>query len=149
MKVILLEDVRGVGKRFEVKDVSDGYARNFLFPNKLAKAATPSSLKELETLKSKLDREELEFRKRIETLARKIGEISLEFYLKTDKTGSVFGSVSKEMVLKALREHDIVSKERVEIILDRPLKEFAEHKIRVNLKKGIETELKIIVRPQP
>ncbi len=148
MKIILLQDIQGVGKKNDIKEVSDGYARNFLFQNNLAKPATPVNIKELENLKSKLDKKEIELKKHLEELARKINEISLEFMLKTDEAGSVFGSVTKEMILKSLRENHLVTKERVEITLDHPLKAFGEHKIPVDLKKGITAELKIILRPQ-
>ena len=86
MKVILLEDVRNVGKKLEVKEVSDGYARNFLFPNQLAKPATPSALKELERVKSQLAEGEEELKRHLEGLARKVKETSLEFSLKTDES---------------------------------------------------------------
>ncbi|MEK7507653.1 MAG: 50S ribosomal protein L9 [Patescibacteria group bacterium] len=148
MKIILLQDIRGVGKKNEVKDVSDGYARNFLFQNNLAKAATPINIKQLETLKSKLNEKEIELKKHLEELARKIKDISLEFTLKTDEAGSVFGSVTKEMILKSLRENHIVTKERVDITLAHPLKAFGEHKMPVDLKKGITAELKVIILPQ-
>ena len=148
MKVILIQDVRGVGKKNDVKEVSDGYARNFLFQNNLAKAATPVNIKQLENLKSKFDKEEVELKKHLEELARKMKDISLEFTLKTDEAGSVFGSVTKEMILKSLRENHIVSTERVDITLDHPLKIFGEHKIAVDLKKGVVAELKIKLRPQ-
>lgn len=148
MKIILLEDVRGAGKKNDIKEVSDGYARNFLFPNNLAQQATPANINRLEKTKSKHDHEEMELIKHLEGIARKMNEISLEFMLKTDETGSVFGSVTKEMIHKSLRENRIVSAERVEISLAHPLKELGEHKIAVDLKKGITAELKVILRPQ-
>ncbi len=148
MKIIFLQDVRGVGKKYEVKDVRDGYARNFLFPNKMAKPATPSALKELELLKDRLDKDEVEIKKHLEQLARRINDTSIEFQLKTDSVGSVFGSVTKEAILKAMREHKFINKERVDIKLDRPIKELGTHRVGVDLKKGIEATLGVIVRPQ-
>ncbi len=148
MKVILLEDIKGIGNKYDVKDVSDGYARNFLLPKKLVKPATPQALKELEQLKSKLEKEDIEFKKHLSELARKISESFLEFRLKTDERGSIFGSVTKEMILRAMREHGWLGKERVDVFLEHPIKEFGEHKVSVDLKKGIKAELKIIVQPQ-
>ncbi len=148
MQVILLEDVRNLGKKDEVKNVADGYARNFLFPNKLAKPATPSSLKELEKEKAEADKENRELKKRLEEIARNLKERYLEFDIKTGKSGEVFGSVTKEMILKGLRGAGLVRAERVEIKLDKPLKELGEHKIEVRLKKGIVAELKVILRPE-
>ncbi len=149
MKVILLEDVRNVGNKLDIKDVSDGYARNFLFQNKLAKPATAGALKGLEELKSRFRENEVEFRKNLEILARKINETSIEFKLRTDKeTGSVFGSVSKEDILKAMREHKLINKERADIELPRPIKELGEHKVPVRFPKDITATLGVLVRPQ-
>lgn len=148
MKVILLADIGGMGKKYDVKDVSDGHARNLLLPKKLAKPATPQALKELGQLKAELEKENAELRKHLEELARQINESYLEFELKTDEKGSVFGSVTKGMILRAMREQNWLRKERVDILLEHPLKEFGEHKVAVDFKKGITAELKIIVRPQ-
>lgn len=148
MKIILLGDVRNIGQKHDVKDVSDGYARNFLFANKLAKPATAGALKELETLKNRVRKNEAELLKHLEEAARKLRETALEFTLKTDAAGSIFGSVTKEAILKAMREHELVRKERVGVELDHPIKEFGEHKIPVALGQGIVSEIKVIVRPQ-
>lgn len=148
MKVILLEDIKGIGNKYDVKDVSDGYARNFLLPKKMVKPATPQALKELEQLKAQMGKEDAEFKKHLSELARKISDSYLEFQLKTDEKGSVFGSITKEMILRAMREHGWLGKERIDISLEHPIKEFGEHKVSVDLKKGIKAELKIIVQPQ-
>ncbi|MBI4087419.1 MAG: 50S ribosomal protein L9 [Candidatus Liptonbacteria bacterium] len=148
MKIILLVDVRNIGKKYDVKEVSDGYARNFLFPNQLAEAATPSAIKKLEAFKARLDKDEAKLKKHLEELAQKINGTSIEFRLKADKSGSVFGSVTKEMILKSLREQKLINKERVEIKLDHPIKALGDHKIAVDLKKGIEAILGVRVLPQ-
>lgn len=148
MKVILNEEVRGVGKKHEVKEVRDGYARNFLFPNKLAEPANPSSLKKLEALLADLDKNEADYIKKLEEVAAKIKSMSIEFELKKGKDGSIFGSVNKEAVLKALREHHLITKERVDITLDHPIKEPGKYVIPIDLKKGIAVDLKIIVKAE-
>ncbi len=145
MKIILLEDVRGVGKKFELKDVNDGYARNFLFPNKLAESATPGALKKLAAMKEEHDKDEALLIGRLNTIAKKINETKIEFAVKVDASGAVFGSVNKESILKALREHDIVTKERVEIELKYPLKEIGEYTVPIDLKKGIMATLRVVV----
>lgn len=149
MKVIFLEEIKNLGKKFDIKEVSDGYARNFLFPNKLAIAATPANLKKIEEIKKQIEKENEEIMKHLQLIAKKISETKIEFSLKTDKEGNIFGSITKEMILRALREHNLVTKERVSILMDRPIKELGEHKIKVKLNKGIETEFFIVVQPQP
>ncbi len=149
MKVILLEDVRKIGKKFDVKEVSDGYARNFLFVNKLAEPATPGTLKKLEAMKAEHDKNDQELRKHLGEIARKIDGTKLEFYLKADKTGVLFGSVNKDSILKALRDHKLISAERPEIDLKYPLKEAGEHVIPINLKKDITAKLTIVIKNIP
>ena len=145
MKVILTEDVRNVGRKFEVKEVNDGYARNFLFPNKFAEPATPTALKKLAARKEEHDKDEALLLGRLSAIAKKINETKLEFTVKVDDSGAVFGSVNKESILKALREHDIVTKERVEIDLKYPLKELGEYTVPIDLKKGVTADLRIVV----
>ena len=146
MKVILLQDVRNIGKKFEVKEVSDGYARNFLFVNGLAESATPSSVKKLENMKMEHEKGDRELHARLKEIARAIETMKNEFELKADKSGALFGSVNKESILKALREHKLVGAERVDIDLKYPIKEVGEYKIPLDLKKGVTAELKIIVK---
>lgn len=148
MKVILLEEVRGIGKKYEVKEVSNGYARNFLFPNKLAEPANPSSLKKLESLQAEHDKDEIELKKHLEELARKIADMTIEFDLKKGKDGSVFGVVNKESILKALREHKLIGKERIDITIDHPIKKPGNYTIPLDLKKGVSVDLKIIVKAE-
>jgi len=143
MKVILLQDTKDIGKKWDVKDVKDGYARNFLFPKKLAKPATPQALKEIEKHKKNAEKEEAELVRHLSALARTIDDRHLDFEMKISENGAVFGSVTKEMILKALRENGLITKERVEIHLEHPLKILGEHKVPVDLKHGIKAELKI------
>lgn len=145
MKIIFLEEVRNVAKKFDVKDVSDGYARNFLFPNKLAEPATPSALKKLDALKAEHDKNEADLIKRLHEIAQKINGTKLEFMVKTDKTGAVFGSVNKESILKALREHELVRTERIDIDLKYPLKDIGEYVVPIDLKKGIAANLTVVI----
>jgi len=145
MKIILLDDVRSLGKKFDVKEVADGYARNFLFPNKLAEPATPGAMKKLDALKAEHDKNETELLARLHEIADNITKTKIEFTLKTDKAGSVFGSVNKESILKALREHGMVRTERVEIDLKYPLKELGEYAVPIDLKKGVTAILKVVV----
>lgn len=145
MKIILLEDVRGLGKKFEIKEVSDGYARNFLLPNKLVESATPGALKKLDALKAEHDKNETELLERLREVAKKINETKIEFTMKVDKSGAIFGSINKESILKALREQRLVTTERVEIDLKYPLKELGEYTVPLDLKKGVVAVLKVVI----
>lgn len=147
MKVILLKDVKEIGaKKFEVKEVADGYARNFLIARGLAKAATAAALKELASLQAQHSKEETELVKHLQEVARRLSDRHLEFHLKEDGQGTVFGSVSKDAILKGLRDTGLVTTERVELKLDHPLKEIGDHLVEVDLKKGVTAKLKVIIR---
>lgn len=117
MKIVLLEDVKNFGKKFDVKEASGGYARNFLFPNKLAEPVTPGTLKKIETMKAEHEKDEIELHKHLGAIATEIEAATLVFPLKADKSGAAFGSINKETILKALRERHIVTKERIEMEL--------------------------------
>ena len=145
MKVIFQDDVRNVAKKFDVKDVSDGYARNFLFPNKLAEPATPGALKKLDAMRAEHDKNEADLLARLREIANKINTTKIGFTVKTDKSGAVFGSVNKESILKALREHQLVTTERVDIDLKYPLKEVGEYTVPLDLKKGVTANLRVVV----
>ncbi len=145
MKIILLQDVRNIGKRGEMKEVPDGYARNFLFKNKLAEAAAPAAVKRLEMAKANAEHEDAELRKRLQEIAHHLEGTGIQFELTKGKDGSIFGSVNKDAILKALREHGFVTKERVEVQLDHPIKEVGEHWVTLDLKKRISAKLKIVI----
>jgi len=144
MKVVLLRDVKNVGKKNDVKNVSDGYGKNFLLARGLAKLATVSSLKEVEV---KHEYEETD-EKHLKDLTKKIAEKTLEFYVKTDKHGSVFGSVNKEEIMSGLRSAKLITNDRVEIKIPKPIKELGDHEVEFSLRKGISGKLKIRLHPQ-
>lgn len=149
MDVILLQDVKGLGKKYEVKKVKDGHARNFLIPHGLAKPATPDALKKIDSIKKTLAHEDEETRRHVTKIAELIGERSLTFSLNVSEDGTVYGSVTKDMILKAMRDSGLITKERVSVKLDRPLKQIGEYHVEVDLKKGIRSTIKVILRPQP
>ncbi|TSC88822.1 MAG: large subunit ribosomal protein L9 [Parcubacteria group bacterium Gr01-1014_3] len=138
MKVLLLQDVRGVGRKNEVKEVSDGYARNFLIARKLAVAANESAMK----FKAEVDANEQAAINRYKALAEKISKESFEFFVKTGAKGEVFGSVTKEDVRKHLSEKGF---SEVEVVLPKPIKFTGEHMVEINFGKGIVGKLKVKV----
>ena len=117
MKIILLKDVKDLGKKGEMVEASDGYARNFLFPRKLAEEATGSSLKEL---KEKEKAEEIQKEKDLENakkLAKKIEETKVVIKTKSGENGRLFGSITTKDVAEILKsEYDIeVDRRKMEI----------------------------------
>lgn len=108
MKVIMLSDVKKVGKKGEIVDVSDGYAKNFLFRQKLAVQLTKGSMQTLDEQNRQAELAEQEKEKQAEAIKAKLETIVLEFQVKSGKDGRVFGSVStKQIVEQLVKKHDI------------------------------------------
>ena len=129
MKVILLEDVPKIGRRHEVKNVSNGYAANFLIPNKLAEFATNQKIK-ISEQKSEEYEKELNLQK--ELLLKNIkalNNVSIEIKDKTNEKGHLFKGIHKEDIVKALYEQTGAEISPDILVLEHPIKEVGEHKI--------------------
>ncbi len=136
MKVVLLKDVRDVGRRYEVKNVSDGHGRNFLIKNGFAVLATPA--KEA-WAKKQIEEGHLDKKKAEESLVSKfkmIEGITLSFKSKASESGSLFAGIHTDEIIAALAKHDVhISAEF--LVMDKPLKHTGEHMI--ELKAGQKT----------
>lgn len=141
MKVILLEDVDKFGKVGEVKEVSEGHARNFLLPRGLAKAATAQSLKELEDKKLKTQKVKEREQEKGEKLARQLQGVRVVIKSKAADTGKLYGSVGQKEIAQALK----IGLKPEHIILDQPIKQTGEHNVVIRVGSGQETKIKIIV----
>ena len=145
MKVILLEDIKKLGKRFDVKELKEGYARNFLLPKGLIKIATSQSLDELTKQKSVWEEKEKTLIEKLQKNAEELKKIKLEFSAKTGEKKELFGSVSENEIKKALFEKGFSG---IEVEIEKPIKALGEHPVKIKFGKGIEAEIKITVRSQ-
>ena len=147
MKVILTEDVKGTGKKGQVVDASDGHARNFLLPRKLAVEASEHNLSELETKKKSVEdraKRELENAKEMK---EKLEKTSVRVAVKTGDTGRLFGAVTTKEVAAALMEQFGLSVDKKRIVIDEHIKTVGEHKAQVKLHAEVAAELPLnIVR---
>ena len=144
MKVILLQNIKGIGKKYDIKEVKDGYAKNFLFPRKLAKIATEQSIKELAVKKEAYEKEEQEIKNKLEILAKDLAGREFNFTVKTGKKGEIFGSINKDDIKdKLMSAGDKSLLADVEINLERPIKTLGEHQVEINLGRGVKTNIKI------
>lgn len=133
MQVILLKDVKGIGKAGTVAKVSDGYARNLLLPKGMAKEATPANLKELEAqaaLNEAKRKEELEA---AEAMAKKIEEITLTIKTKSGEGGRLFGSITNQDIANALKEQENIDIDKRKFVLNAPIKHIGEFTVEVKL----------------
>lgn len=148
MKVILKVDVKSLGKKDTIVNVSDGYARNYLFKNNLAVEVTNASMGELNSkTEAKQYKKDTE-RQRAEELAKKLGILNIEFKIKSGENGRVFGSVtSKDIAEKLLSQYKIeVDKKKIQ--LDEPIKTIGIRIIDIKLYEGVVASLKVIVNQE-
>lgn len=146
MRVILQSDVRGVGKRSEIKEVSDGFARNYLFPRSLAVPADEKGTGEL--LRTK--KENIETIERLRRAANFLERHEFMFSLAVDGTGNPFGGVSAQMILQKIRGLNLFpDTARVEVHLEKPIKKLGIHRVRVTLSHGVGFSAAINIQPLP
>ena len=150
MKVILLKDVPGTGSSGEVKTVADGYARNFLLKNNLAKVATDKAIKDMknkETKKKKNAEQEL---KKYQKIASKLDGAEIEIIEKTNNDGRLYAALSKNKILKAVREQLNVDLQAKQIRLDSPIKEIGDYEVRTRFgfDHGLEVDLRLRVEAE-
>ena len=148
MKVILTQDVPNVGQAGEIKDVSAGYARNYLIPKSLATKATPRALKEFERRKAVEARREEKMASRAEALADQLSAVTLAFEAKAGETGRLYGSITTGDIAEALeRETGEVFDRRKNILCD-PIREVGEHVVSVRLTADVIAVVKVLVKPE-
>jgi large subunit ribosomal protein L9 len=144
MKVIFLKDVSRVGKRYDIKEVSDGYAVNFLFPRKLAMSATDKNLKELEEKKKEIVIEKEIQENLLEKYLSEIKGKIITLKAKTDEKGHLFSAIHKKEIAEELKtEHRAEINEEF-IILEKPIKEIGEFEISIQIKDK-KSSFKLIV----
>lgn len=145
MKVILVKDVRKVGKKYDVKEVADGFALNSLIPSKMAIPATPENTKHVEMLKKR----ESDFRRVDEEILRKnlaaIRETVLEIAGKTSEAGHLFAGIHKEQLSEELKKQAQIDILPDFILLDKPLKEVGEHEVEVEA-NGVKVKFKVVIK---
>ena len=144
MKIILLDDVTKVGRRGEVRDVSDGYARNFLIPKKLALSATAGNLKNLEHIKRQQDAKADRIKVDAEALRAKIEALVYEERRQASEEGKLFGSVTSQDVADFLGTRGIPI-DRKRITLDEPIKALGEHLVSMRLHQDVTARLRVNV----
>jgi len=147
VRVILKAEVRGLGRTGEIKDVADGYARNFLLPKGLAIEATGGELKvlaqERQTEKTKKDRAHQD----AEELAKRLAQVTLVFKLKAGEQGKTFGSVTAKEVADALKKEAKADIDKTKIVLHEPLRSLRIHTVEVRLLSDVRANVTVAIEP--
>jgi len=145
MKVILLEDVKGVGKKGQVLNASDGHATNFLIPKKLAVEATKANMNNLENQQRKAEMKHENEVAAAQALADKIKEVKLTLKVKVGKDGKMFGSVSNKELGEALQTQKSIAVDKKKIVLSTPVKSIGEYAATVKLHAKVTAPLQFEV----
>ena len=148
MKVILLQDVKSLGKKGEIVNVNDGYARNFILPKKFGVEATGKNLNDLKLQKNnekKVAQENLEAAKK---LAAELAEGQVEFSIKVGEGGRAFGSVSSKEIAAAVKEQMDLEVDKKKIQLKEAIKSLGTHMVAVKLHPEVTAELKVVVKEE-
>lgn len=145
MKIILLEDVKKLGKQGDIVDVSDGYARNMLLPKKLGIEATPANLNTLKLKKAHADKVAAENLAAAEEIGAKLDGSRVTIAIKAGDGGKVFGSVSAKEIADAVKDQLGIEIDRKKIVMDGAIKTLGETAVKVKLHQKVAVPLTVCV----
>ena len=146
MKVILLQDIQGTGKKDQILEISDGYARNYLLPRKMAKEATAEAVNALEKSKG-ADRHRQEVRRQeAEVQARELKGKVIQLEVRGGENGKLFGSVTTDQIAAALKAQHGVDVDRRRLELEEPIKSAGQFFVNLKLVAGINTRMIVNVK---
>lgn len=143
MKVILTQDIKGVGKKDEIINANDGYARNFLFPKKLAVEANNQNMSLLQGRKDSANFKKEQDKEKANELKEKLSTIILTIKVKSGKNGKIFGSITAKEIATELQNQHQIEIDKKKINLKEPIKELGSFTVDIKLYEGIIGKLKI------
>ena len=144
MKIILIQDVENLGQAGDIVNVKNGYARNYLFPNKLALFNNKQNSNAISSILKQKEEKDIKERSNLESLIGVLNKTSLKFSLNSGEDGKLFGSVTSQMISDELNSQGLKITKK-EIVLDEPIKSIGNHKVNVNLGADLEATVKIKV----
>jgi large subunit ribosomal protein L9 len=146
MKVILLKDVKGTGQKGQIKEVADGYARNFLFKRGLAVEATQGNLKNLQSQKKKEAEREKQAREQAQQLAEQLQQKDLVITVdKVGQEGKLFGSITSKQISQELNQQWQIQVDKKKIQLDQPLRQLGATYVTIKLHPQVTARLHVLV----
>jgi len=144
MKIILIQDVENLGQVGDIVNVKNGYARNYLFPNKLALFNNKQNSNAISSILKQKEEKDIKERSNLESLIGVLNKTSLKFSLNSGEDGKLFGSVTSQMISDELNTQGLKITKK-EIVLDEPIKSIGNHKVNINLGADLEATVKIKV----
>lgn len=146
MKLILSKDVKGLGKKGELVNVSDGYARNFLLPKGLAVEATDGNMKILKEKKTSQKLKEKQELEEAKALAKKIENSPIEISAKAGEGGRLFGSVTSKDLAEELNKKHKIKVDKRKIVLSDPIRELGSRYVEIKIQSGVVAKLKVNIK---
>ena len=145
MKVVLLQDVKAQGKKDQVVEVSDGYARNFLFPKKLAVPADAKVINDIKNKQSSAKHKEEVERENARALAKKLSETTIKLTAEAGSDGRFYGAITSKDIAEALKAQAGIEADKRKILLDSPIKAFGTYKIELKIYADISGKFNVSV----
>ena len=145
MKVILLDNIKGVGKKDEIINASDGYVRNFLFPKKLAVEANNENMSKLKAKKQSEQYKKDVNKENAEKIAKELDDITLTIKVKAGENGKIFGGVTSKEISEELKKQYKIDIDKKKIILNENIKNLGSFDISMKLFEGVTGKLKVKV----
>ncbi len=145
MKVILLEDVKTLGKKGQILEINDGYARNFIIPKKLGLEATPQNLNTLKLQKANEEKIAKENLEKARAFAAELEKLTVVVKIKGGEGGKVFGSVSSKEIAEEAKKKFGIELDKKKIVIDEPIKAFGTYELNVKLHPEVVGKLKVRV----
>lgn len=145
MQVILLKDVKGQGKAGQIVKVSDGYARNMLFPRQLAMEATPANMKILEKKRAQIEAQRAIDKQVAEDIKAKIESKTVKVVSKAGENGRLFGAITSKDIADAIQKEFLVELDKKKIDLDAPIKQVGLSEVTLKLFPGVQAKCKVDV----
>ncbi len=148
MKVILLQDVKSLGKKDEIVEVNEGYARNFILKKKLGVEATGANLNDIKLKKANDDKMAAQRLKDAQELSKKLEDLTVVCSIKVGKDGRSFGSVSSKEIADKAKEQFDIDIDKKKIVLDEPIKALGDYKVTVKLHPSVSAKLGVKVEEE-
>lgn len=146
MKVILLKDVKGTGKKGEIKEVSDGYARNFLLKKGVAVEANQANMKELdEKSKSKERKALIEYEEAV-LLGKQMENVNIQIEVKSGEGGRLFGSITSKEIAEQLKKQKNIDIDKRKILMDEPIRTLGSTLVEIKLHQKVTTTIRVDVK---
>nr|WP_297395245.1 50S ribosomal protein L9 [uncultured Peptostreptococcus sp.] len=146
MKVILLKDVKGTGKKGEIKEVSDGYARNFLLKKGAAVEASQTNMKELnEKAKSKERKALIEYEEAV-LLGKQMEDVNIEIMAKSGEGGRLFGSITSKEIAEQLKKQKNIDIDKRKILMDEPIRTLGSTFVEIKIHQKVTTKIRVDVK---